>query len=365
MAAAEELSVGIVGGGDGVVGGGDGVVSGSEGVVSGGEGGVKESEVITSVLEGGRRDEGECNEGCGVALKSILEAIEDLKRCFVSEVNELKSVVKKQEIEIRSLKCGGGGPSGVSGGAHARDVPGGVTEGDVPEATTKGGVPNKSPGNGGWKVVDHGGARPKERKINNDHVVCTNSFQVLSGLQEEYKEVKGQKVDDTSLPEGKILVIGDSQIRHLDSRFCDRDGMHMKSIVECMADQEKKPIVCLSAGGNDVECVRSEELLRRFKEAVGNVRDRGGFPVVCGVLPRLFVDDMWYSRAIAVNCRLAFHCKANSWAFVDSWDLFFRHNHLYHRDGVHLSRKGVQILSESLEREVDALQAFLRQRTGV
>ncbi|KAG0729081.1 hypothetical protein GWK47_031081 [Chionoecetes opilio] len=36
-----------------------------------------------------------------------------------------------------------------------------------------------------------------------------------------------------------------------------------------MADQGKKPIVCLSAGGNDVECVKSEELLRRFKEAVG------------------------------------------------------------------------------------------------
>ena len=202
--------------------------------------------------------------------------------------------------------------------------------------------------------------------------MCTNSFQVLSGLQEDDTEVR--KVDDTSLPEGKILVVGDSQVRHLDSRFCDREGMRMKSvsypgkgigyvsdkIVECMADQGKKPIVCLSAGGNDVECVRSEELLRRFKEAVGKVRDRGGFPVVCGVLPRRFVDDMWYSRAIAVNCRLALHCKANGWAFVDSWDLFFGHNHLYRRDGVHFSRKGVQILSESLEREVDALQAFLR-----
>ncbi|KAG0703269.1 hypothetical protein GWK47_024898 [Chionoecetes opilio] len=114
-----------------------------------GEGGVKESEVKTSEVEGGRRVEGECSEGCGVALKSILEAIEDLKWCFVSEVNELKSVVRKQEIEIRSLKCGGGGPSGVSGGEHARDVPGGVPEEDVPRATTKGVVPSKSKGIGG------------------------------------------------------------------------------------------------------------------------------------------------------------------------------------------------------------------------
>ncbi|KAG0724184.1 hypothetical protein GWK47_041151 [Chionoecetes opilio] len=292
--------------------------------------------------------------------KSVLEAIDDLKRYFISEVNDLKSVVRKQEIEIRSLKCGGG----VSGGTHARDVPGGVPEGDVPRATTKGVVSSKSPKNGEWQVVEHGGTRPKEKKINNDHVVCTNAFQVLSGLQEEDTEVR--TVDDTSSPEGKILVVGDSQVRHLDSRFCDREGMRMKSvsysgkglgyvrdkIVECMADQRKKSIVCLSAGGNDVEGVSSEELLRQFKEAVCKVRDRGGFPVVCGVLPRRYVDDLWYSRAIALNCRLALHCKANGWAFVClGWDRFFWHNHLYHRDGVHFSRKGVQILSESLERE--------------
>ncbi|KAG0719249.1 hypothetical protein GWK47_007320 [Chionoecetes opilio] len=205
---------------------------------------VKEAEVKTSLVEGERRVE--CSEVCGVALKSILEAIEELKRCFVSEVNDLKSVVKKQEIEIRSLKGGSGGPSEVSEGAHARDVPGGLPERDVPRATTK--APCKSPEIGEWKVIDHGGERQKEIKVNNDHVVCTNSFQVISGLQEEDTEVR--MVDDTSLPEDKTLVVGDSQVRHLDSRFCDREGMHMKSvrypgkgigyvsdtIVECLAD---------------------------------------------------------------------------------------------------------------------------------
>ncbi|KAG0693209.1 hypothetical protein GWK47_027587 [Chionoecetes opilio] len=204
--------------------GGDGVVRRVEGVVevcSGGRGrgeGGAESEVKTSAVEGGRRVEGECSEGCGVELKSILESIQDLKRYFDNEVNDFKGVVRKQEIEIRYLKCGGGGPGGVSGGADARDVPGGVPEGDVPRATTNGVVPSKSPGIGDRKVVDHG-ACPKEIKVNNDHAVCPNSFQVLSGLQEEDKEVR--TVDDTSIPEGKILVVGDSQIRHLDSRFCE------------------------------------------------------------------------------------------------------------------------------------------------
>ncbi|KAG0713456.1 hypothetical protein GWK47_016207 [Chionoecetes opilio] len=158
---------------------------------------VKEAEVKASVVEGERRVE--CSERCGVALKSVLEAIDDLKRYFVGEVNDLKSVVRKQAIEIRSLKCGG-----VSGGAHARDVvPGKVPEGDVPRATTKGVVSSKSPRNGEWQVVEHSGVRPKEKKVNNDHVVCTNAFQVLSGLQEEDTEVR--TVDDTSSPEGHKL----------------------------------------------------------------------------------------------------------------------------------------------------------------
>ncbi|KAG0720045.1 hypothetical protein GWK47_049310 [Chionoecetes opilio] len=200
MAAAEELRVGMVSGGDGVVSGGDGVVSGGDGVVSGGDGVVSGGDGVVSGGDGvGRGVDGVVSGSVGVVSggeggvkesESILEAIEDLKRCFVREVNELKSVVRKQEIEIRSLKCGGGDPSGVSGGAYARDIPGGVPEGDVPRATTKGVVPSKSPGIGGWKVVDHGGARPQERKVKNDHVVCTNSFQVLSGLQEEDKDVK-------------------------------------------------------------------------------------------------------------------------------------------------------------------------------
>ncbi|KAG0710191.1 hypothetical protein GWK47_023316 [Chionoecetes opilio] len=174
----------------------------SAGVESGSVVGVKEAEVKTSVVEGGRNVEGECSEVCADALKTTLEAIEDLKMSFASEVNELKSVVKKQEIEMCSLKCGGEGLSGVSGGAHARDVPVGVPERYVTRATTK--VPSKPPGIGVWKVVDHG-SRPKEKKVNNDHVVCTNPFQVLSGLQGGDTEVR--KVDDTSLPEVKSWLL--------------------------------------------------------------------------------------------------------------------------------------------------------------
>ena len=68
----------------------------------------------------------------------------------------------------------------------------------------------------------------------------------------------------------------------------------------------------------------------------------------------------WQSMEIALNCRLIEHCEANGWAFVDNVDSFYGQDNLYLRDGVHLSLRGIQILSESLEREVGALQAFYR-----
>ena len=118
-------------------------------------------------------------------------------------------------------------------------------------------------------------------------------------------------------------------------------------------------MVFLSAGGNDLGRVPSEELGRRFKEALGRVRDMGGIPVVCGVLPRRGVGDEWLSKAIAVNRRLAAHCERNGWLFVDNWDLFFGNDSLYARDGVHLTFKGAEVLSDSIERALRTLRDFL------
>lgn len=162
-------------------------------------------------------------------------------------------------------------------------------------------------------------------------------------------------------------------MRYVDRKFCSRDRQNRTRVclpgagigdvadrVEaCMVGEGTQPIVFLSAGGNDLGRVGSEELFRRFKETLGKVRDRGGIPVVCGVLPRRNVGDGWLSRAIAVNGRLAAHCESQGWLFVDNWDLFYGKDSLYARDGVHLSFEGVEVLSESLERALSHLQDFL------
>ena len=60
----------------------------------------------------------------------------------------------------------------------------------------------------------------------------------------------------------------------------------------------------------------------------------------------------WLSRAIGVNEQLKGVCKDIGVSFVDDWDRVFGRRELYARDGVHLSRKGVDVLSECLERGV-------------
>ena len=173
---------------------------------------------------------------------------------------------------------------------------------------------------------------------------------------------------------GKVVVIGDSQVRFLDRVFCDKDRKNRISVClpgagigdvgdrvgRCLAGEGVKPIVCLSAGGNDIGRVRSEELVRRCKETLGRVRDLGGVPVMCGVLPRMRAGKRWLSYALALNCRLAEHCKSNGWAFIDHWDLFYGKQELYTQDSIHLSKEGVEVFAGALERQVGLVKEFFR-----
>ena len=287
-------------------------------------------------------------EGVGGVGEGVVTEVEDMKS-LRRRISALERVVESLREERESLKD------------EVRALRSTTPKSDV--------APSKS-SDKGWRVAGGKRACLPRSQPPKDQVECRNSFHALSELKEDEKEVEEvRKVVADSLPRGNILIVGDSQVRYLDRAFCARDrkrrtrvcfpgagvGHVSERIEACMANEGIKPIVCLSAGGNDVGKVRSEELLRRFKEVLGKVRDRGGIPLVCGILPRRKVGCEWLCRAIAMNCRLAEHCKANGWTFVDNWDRFFGNDHLYQRDGVHLSHRGFQLLADVLEREVASM----------
>ncbi len=97
-----------------------------------------------------------------------------------------------------------------------------------------------------------------------------NPFNVLE--EEKKKEMdragggKKEGADAVSLPQGRVLVFGDSQVRHLDSAFYARDrrrrsrvnlpgagiGKLADRLDTCLEKDATKSIAFLSAGGNDL-----------------------------------------------------------------------------------------------------------------
>ena len=70
------------------------------------------------------------------------------------------------------------------------------------------------------------------------------------------------------------------------------------------------------------------------------------------MLPRQGVRGWWVSHVLGLDERLMRMCGEDRVGFMDEWSRFYGRQELYARDSVHFNRKGVQELSECLERAV-------------
>ncbi len=250
---------------------------------------------------------------------------------------------------------------------------------------------------GGWKVVScSAGTRVKLRKGDREgEVQVENKFASLAdegeGLEgSENREGKdrgkvssegsrrfsegnrtgkvrrgkgaGSEVKAKGKRRRKVVIMGDSQVRHLGGAVSSEVGKvvclpgagieRVTRELGHIMDNGDSPVVCLSVGGNDVGRVRSVELRDRFSKALEYVRTKGGTLAVCGVLPRRGAGREWSSRAIGLNCFLEDYCKENAIVYIDNWSRFYGRDYMYTRDGVHLSRRGVAELGRSIGREL-------------
>lgn len=240
---------------------------------------------------------------------------------------------------------------------------------------------------GEWQVVSKGATKMILRKEDKFRLQVANSFDSLCdecdsiGLrhEDEVAEIQDRgKADEVTQPQGKspnvevtqppkksrksrsLVIVGDSLCRYVDRKVKHRvrgkyffPGAGMRKVSESVENWvEENDVVCLIAGGNDVEDNRSEELLRLYRQTIDKMRKRGAVPVICGILPRLGQGSEWLSRAIGINARMAVFCRQNNIVFIDGWDHFTRRKDLYARDGVHLSSSGVSILADLIDRAV-------------
>ena len=232
---------------------------------------------------------------------------------------------------------------------------------EIVEGLCSGGSDNNSGDNNKekWEAVKGKGRRfaVARRRRNADSQLCVgNSFSLL---QDEC--VDTGKADDVSQPSGKSLqIVGDSLCRYLGravkskvgGTFCFPGagvGQVVKEI-DHLADSSK--VSCIIAGGNDIHKRRSEELVKKYIEALEKVRMKGGIAIACGILPRRGHGREWASRALGFNDRMEKYCKENGIGFIDTWDTFSGRRNLFARDGIHLSRSGVTVLARLVDQAV-------------
>ena len=226
-----------------------------------------------------------------------------------------------------------------------------------------------------WTVVgrDRVGTGSAVRASSNDPVICRNRFSPLDeaeGGMDDVIEVpdESERVEVgrgvNELPE--VLVVGDSMVRYLDREFCEKErkkrmrvcypGAGVNDVKEryenVVNGSARDSVVVLHVGTNDVDRVRSEELMARYRCLLEKVRDSGRRCVVSGVLPRCQAGSRWHSRAIGMNERVQKMCEEMGLSFMDEWREFSGRKELFAMDGVHLSRLGVKVLSDCLERAV-------------
>ena len=283
-----------------------------------------------------------------MADASLLSLVHSLQR-KVEALQGLQSVVEQQREEIRVLKSRLGGNQDPVSLTLRRD----------------------SGEERAWAMVTRSRKAPRTAPALPPAPETRNSFSVLrdecSGTEDTRKtEETTPSTGSKPQVKGKVVIVGDSQVRGLGRVFCARDsssrmcvclpGAGVGDVVDrldsVLAGEGVAPTVCFSVGGNDVGRVRDEELVRRYRIALGKVRELGGVPVVCGVLPRKYASAAWLSRASALNSRLADLCRGSGWLFVDNWSYFYGKDHLYTRDGVHLSERGTGALAWSLQRDL-------------
>ena len=181
-----------------------------------------------------------------------------------------------------------------------------------------------------------------------------DALRVDDGDEEEIREADAG--ESQSKGKSKIKIVGDSLCKHLHKTMKRRVenysflGAGIKRVfqtIEKISDEDS--VVCIVAGGNDVQKRRSEELISQYKEALERVRSHGGTAIACGIFPRMGYGSEWMSRAIRFNCRMKKFCEENNIIFIDVWDKFYGVNNFYARDGVHLSRTGNSVLARLVD----------------
>ena len=220
---------------------------------------------------------------------------------------------------------------------------------------------------GNWRTVRSRGSRKTNRaeKVSNilGGLPTKNRWEVLDSIDERERQFNYQ-------------VLGDSQIKYLGKvrqrrRKYSRtvrstSGATIKDVVQHAQTEgfrQKDEAVVLHVGINDIGRSRSEEMITAFKTAITNIQAKNKYCIISGILPKRGASNYWYSKALGMNNRLRKLCDDTNSLFLDLWDDYWGADDLYARDGLHLSREGIKMLSNHMDEAIFTKVNFRRTKS--
>ena len=211
-------------------------------------------------------------------------------------------------------------------------------------------------------------------------IPTSNRFSALDDEQEtdssksakERTERKRSSNRDTEVKYSKheknTIVVGDSIIRGQGAAFASNSKAKkrtVKVVPGSKIDFIKKDIektqvnkdTCLvvNVGTNDVHdggIVSSTEIMQKYSSLIKTMKEKSDKCVINGILPRLRANPYSRNRVREINKSLNEVCNKEGVYFNDTWDKFACNKDFFKKDGVHLSRIGVDQMSKSINMAV-------------
>uniref|UniRef100_A0A8C9VNE6 SGNH hydrolase-type esterase domain-containing protein n=1 Tax=Scleropages formosus TaxID=113540 RepID=A0A8C9VNE6_SCLFO len=218
-------------------------------------------------------------------------------------------------------------------------------------AKEKLGTPEHSHGN--WVIVwseKSNEAKPKPRVPGSGSPVQTqNRFSALSSLPNN---------NNNNNNNNNVLILGDTAIRNVKvwgpgnrnvkvTCFPHARVSDIQAHISSLANNVVSTMM-VHVGGNDIRFQHSEVLKSHSISMCNNARRKCCNLIVSGLLPRVFMGDIMYSRLVSFNTWLETWCRSNRISFVNNWDYFWERPRFFTHDGIHLNWRGSFVLSQNL-----------------
>ena len=206
-----------------------------------------------------------------------------------------------------------------------------------------------------WQVQCKAGSRRKNIGLANSAspVKINNRFSVL----EEVEETKVNIVGDSIIRDQGIIMRRRSRKRCQATCFPGAGIEKIAASLPVLKSPFQATVVAV--GGNDIGGEKIPSLRIKFRALLSKLAERRSPGVVMGILPRLKANNKWANDVWEINNFLHKQCIERGLTFINCWEYFQKRPYLYQKDGIHLSARGKNTISDIISEVTEESSLYL------